>query len=128
MRVSAFALLLLLSAVAHADSGVLIAHVPSKADNAVVLAVVKQAFISRGWSVETVGDTSVTASISRKPYTARMRIALADRSLLFDGEAKRDLIGNPAQAPYADGFSSIPRRWIANLRKDIAAVLSGMPD
>lgn len=107
----------------------LVEHVPIGADAPTVLSIISQGFIGRDWIVDSVDTDSVSASISRSPLSATMRIRFINGALTYEGRALRYETGNPTQrSGPAIRTVRLPPRWIAGLRHDISGVLSAIPD
>jgi hypothetical protein len=123
-------LTLLLAPHAEADDGVLIAHVPRGAQRDVVISVIKQAFVSRRWTVDSVEEGSVSASISRSNIGVRIKVFIVDRTLLYEGNAETRAPpgGNPSQPRTHRVPRPLPENWIENLRQDIGRMLATIPD
>jgi hypothetical protein len=119
--------LLLLAAVARAETGTLVDHVPGGADPAIVVAVVKQALINRTWTVTAFDANSVTAKIDHSLHVAEVRIFLSQGRLLYEGTAIRTYQMTPQQPP-TKRKSRVPKKWLTYLRRDISATLSTMPE
>ena len=112
---------------ARADDGVLVDHVPGGASPAIVLAVVKQALINRHWTIEAVDEMSVRAAIERSNNDVKLHVTLRDGQLLYQGsaiETRRSRV--PLEHVHQE--VRVPTRWIENLRKDIAIILSILPE
>lgn len=119
-------LMCLMPCIAFADSGVLIEHVPGGADPGVVVAVMRQALINRGWKIEAVDATSVSASI-KGSTAANIRIILSQGRLLFEGDAVRTY--KPSQqGPPMHVSEGIPKNWLAYLRREIGTSLALIPE
>lgn len=127
-RVLVTSVLLLGAGTSFADERVLIDHVPLGAEPAVVIAIVKQAFLGRHWIIESMDKSSVTASVQRELLSVRMRIYLLDDKLLYDGSSVRRVVGNPAQNRITSSPRSFPENWANNLRNDIGIALAPIPD
>lgn len=126
--VLAVGLLFFASSTEGAEGEVLLDHVSNGATPAVVIDVVRQAFLGRHWKIESVDANSVTATIHRELLTVRMRIYLAERRLLYEGTTTRRVVGNPAQGQISTSARSFPSNWANNLRNDIGIALAVIPD
>jgi hypothetical protein len=115
----------------HAESGVLVERVPSEAETSVVMAVAKQALVTRNWTVESTDSNSVTAFLKKEMLFVRIRLYTEGRTLMYEGLGRRKTAGskNPSQGPGAiNSNTRVPHRWVANLRRDISLTLSTIPD
>ncbi|HTE43113.1 MAG TPA: hypothetical protein VK629_19980, partial [Steroidobacteraceae bacterium] len=82
------ALLYLFGASAALDeSGVLVDHVPTGAQPAIVIAIVKQALLNRHWTIKAVDATSIDAVIEHSNNDARLRITFSKWRLLYEGSS-----------------------------------------
>ena len=85
---------------ARADEGVLVEHVPGGASPAIVIAVVKQSLINRGWTIEAVDEKSVHAAIKHSSNDAKLHITFLKGQLLYQGSAIKTLrSGGSGAAP-----------------------------
>lgn len=126
MRLALLCLLLVSTRALAAD--VLIEHIPSGATPESVVAIIKQAFVGRRWTVEEVTATSVTAVIDRRPEVfGRMCIRIEGTSLVFEGHSSVRANVGSANAPvrYDKPLSTL---WVNNLRHDIGLTLATIPD
>jgi len=106
----------------HAESGVLVKRLPSGADPARVVALVKEVLLYREWTVVKSDSSSVHATIDHNQVVANIHIQCVDGTLLYDGSASRTArVSNPAQfQPTVRNAANIPERWLAFLRRDLS--------
>jgi hypothetical protein len=118
---------------ARAEERVLVEHVPGGANPAIVIAVVKQSLINRGWTIEAVDEKSVHAAINHSSNDAKLHITFLKGQLLYEGSAIKTMRSGgsgaaPAQLRAMRREGSVPTRWIEYLRRDIAGILATMPE
>jgi len=125
INVPATVLLLGLTSTVQAESGILIAHVPSGADRTIVLAVMRQALESHGWNIAAADARAISASIDGNKTDASIRLRLEDHSISYEGDATLTVAtnGQSLKKPV-----DIPARWLKALRIDIGNALATMPD
>jgi len=121
------ALLVLLIPAAISGTGVLIDHVPARADQATVIAVIKQAFVRHRWVVRASNASSVTARYDGTSRDAEMTVTILNGQLIYEGSATVRPAGGTGAPPHPSG-APIPARWIRELRNDVAAGLATLPE
>lgn len=120
-------LALFIAGTAHAETGVLVEHVPGGAPRESVLRIVKAALVRHHWKVGAIDDTSVSASIVGTKTNADLQISLSDGQLLYDGVALQLKPTTPSQ-PGTKRPVRFPKRWLRNLQVDIDHSLAPLPD
>jgi hypothetical protein len=130
MRIKVLAALALLGYVstASAESGVIVDRVPSAADPAIVVAIVRQAFLLMDdWKIEAEDLESVTGTFAKGDARGRIKVFLSKRQLLYDGRAE-SRAGNPYGSFQSWHGMTLPELWITTLRHDIAMAVSTLPN
>lgn len=112
---------------AWADTGLIAAHVPTGADPAIVIAVVKQALVNRDWTIEAVDADSVTAKLEGASNTSSIRIAIVNGQLIYEGSGVRTMRTGPMGSPLRTA-SDVPKNWLAYLRREIGTSLALLPE
>lgn len=111
--------------VVHAENGTLVAHVPAGADREVIIAVMRHALESHGWSVVTADARAIVASIDGNKTDASIQLSLEQSSITYEGHATLTVVSN---AQSVKKPSAIPARWLRALRTDISNALVTMPE
>jgi hypothetical protein len=128
MRFLLLALLACTSTALAGNGGVLIADLPDVA-NEDVIAAARGALTHRRWTIESSGETRVSASISRHRTTSRITISISGDTLVYEEESTKSM--SPTRAPSAAFVQSeVPIRlgkWIESLRFDIRTALAATP-
>ena len=85
MRTNVLAALALLGLtnITQAETGILVAHIPSAADRAVVMAVVRNALERRGWSVVATNSKSIAATIDGNKTDATIQLQINESSISY---------------------------------------------
>jgi hypothetical protein len=127
MRTNVLAALALLGLtnITQAETGILVAHIPSAADRAVVMAVVRNALERRGWSVVATNSKSIAATIDGNKTDATIQLQINESSISYQGDATLTVAtnGQTIKKPVA-----IPGRWLKALRIDIGDAFAAMPE
>ncbi|HTF44274.1 MAG TPA: hypothetical protein VK641_10265 [Terriglobales bacterium] len=131
MKTSYLAALLYLfgASAALAESGVLVDHVPTGAQPAIVIAIVKQALLNRHWTIKAVDATSIDAVIEHSNNDARLRITFSKWRLLYEGSSIQSIAtGNGPTRQIIRRAGIVPERWIEYLRRDVSTALATIPE
>lgn len=118
----------MLAAVAVADSGVLVEHVPGGADPKIVAAVVREALKAHGWDIRAEDATSISATLVDGTTQAQLQLWLVDGRIRYEGAANIPTPGNAAQPRTSRRTIKIPARWLKILQNDISRVLAAQPE
>lgn len=122
MKKSAWGLVLSLAALgmlpaAQAGEGVLVEKIPANVDKAAAVAAAKDSLNYREWTVVAEDADSVTGTISRTNVTAKIKIKVQGRSIVYEesatGRGKLDFTGRVVPST-----TSTPSRWLEYLRSD----------
>jgi ABC-type glycerol-3-phosphate transport system substrate-binding protein len=125
MRIKVLATVLLLSATAAAaDSGVVIDNVPAGADRTVVMAVVHQALIRHGWTINGQEADAISASINGNKTDASIKIHLTESAITYESDATLTVASNGQDVTRP---VRLPRRWLHTLQVDIGNGLATLP-
>jgi hypothetical protein len=108
-----------------AEDKVLISELPAGVAKAEVLAVVKQSFVGRRWTVIASTDDSVTGKLVHHNFDAELRIAIVDGSLRYTEKTTEEMTDHSRGRRAIE--VTMPARWIANLRLDISRRLVALP-
>lgn len=114
--------------IARADE-VLVTYIPKSATKSQVVAIIKQSFINRQWTIEKSNENSVTAGLQHRFFDCHVTISLSDNVIIY-GESCTQTVtsGGPNNTIPRKQPSSAPTTWISNLRADISQSLAAIPD
>lgn len=123
------AALTLFCGAAIAGDSLLVPYVPNGATDAQVIAIAKQAFMNRQWSIENSDEKSVTAMLSHRGYECRVTVFLSGNVLAYEDDCVQT-VNSPGPNTFAmtKKKTSAPDNWIVNLRKDISISLAAIPN
>lgn len=121
--------LTLFGGIAIAGDSLLIPYVPKGATDAQVIAITKQAFMNRQWSIETSDEKSVTAVLSHRGYECRVTVSLSNDVLSYGDDCMQTVNApGPNTLAMTKKKATVPDNWIVNLRKDISVSLAAISD
>lgn len=116
---------------ARAAEGVLLEYVPPDVADAAVMDTVKQALTGRKWTVSPGEDGALIAELSDRSTDAKLEFFLEGRTVRYrEVEVTKDFVStgfgpaNTGTRTPVKARSTVPERWLANLRQDLSRQLA----